>query len=51
MPLSKQKQVIQLTFNSEYPLSLNIQHLREVLTREYGYDVVAVRGAARKVAR
>jgi len=50
MPLSKQKQVIQLTFNSEYPLSLNIKHLREVLTRD-GYDVVAVKGAAKKIAR
>ena len=50
MPLSKQKQVIQLTFNSEYPLSLNIKHLRGVLTRD-GYDVVAVKGAAQKVAR
>ena len=51
MPISKQKQVIQLTFNSEYPLSLNIKHLREVLTREYGYDLVAVKGAAKKIAR
>ena len=50
MSLSKQKQVIQLTFNSEYPLSLNIKHLRELMTRD-GYDLLAVKGAALQGSR
>ena len=50
MSLAKQKQVIQLTFNSEYLLSLNIKHLREVLTRD-GYDVLVVKGAALQGSR
>jgi len=49
MSLSKEKQVIQLTFNSEYPLSLNLRHLRDVLQRD-GYDVLAVCGMTKKVA-
>ena len=50
MSFSKQKQVIQLTFNSEYPLSLNIKHLRELMTRD-GYDVLAVKGSALQGSR
>lgn len=50
MPFSKEKQVIQLTIKSEYPLSLNIRHFRDFL-QEYGYEVVSIRGVGKKHAQ
>ena len=50
MPTSKQKQVIQLTIKSEYPLSLNLRHFRDFL-QEYGYEVVSISGVGKKHAQ
>ena len=50
MPLSKEKQVIQLTIKSEYSLAVNIKHFREFL-QDYGDEIIYVKGVANKRAR